>query len=89
MPTCRPCQRSVGFRGSRREDRGSRPLAYAEAGIPYYWRVESPASGALALAVHTYELDSSTGEYVATGVHDTSLVTGLPERVEIDLSTLS
>ena len=40
----------VVSRGSRREDRGSKPLAYAEAGIRHYWRVEGPASGARALA---------------------------------------
>jgi Uma2 family endonuclease len=78
----------VVSRGSRREDRGSKPLAYAEAGIQYYWRVESPASGALALAVHTFELDVSVGEYVQTGVYDDMLVTALPEPIEIDLATL-
>jgi hypothetical protein len=29
----------VVSKGSRREDRGSKPLAYAEAGIPHFWRV--------------------------------------------------
>jgi Uma2 family endonuclease len=78
----------VVSRGSRREDRGSKPLAYAEAGIRHYWRVEGPASGALALAVHTYELDGS-GEYKPTGVHDRLVEVDLPGLVRVDLDTLT
>ncbi|WP_249227227.1 Uma2 family endonuclease [Kutzneria sp. CA-103260] len=78
----------VVSRGSRREDRGAKPLAYAEAGIRHYWRVEGPASGATALAVHTYELDGS-GEYKATGVYDHTLTVDLPGTVRIDLLSLS
>jgi Uma2 family endonuclease len=57
----------VVSKGSRREDRGSKPLAYAEAGIPHFWRVETPESGALALAIHAFELDA--GRYVQVGEH--------------------
>jgi Uma2 family endonuclease len=78
----------VVSRGSRREDRGSKPLAYAEAGIRHYWRVEGPASGALALAVHTYEIDGA-GEYKPTGVYDRVLEVDLPGIVRIDLDTLT
>jgi Uma2 family endonuclease len=48
----------VVSKGSRREDRGSKPLAYAEAGIPHFWRVETPESGALTLAIYAFELDT-------------------------------
>ncbi|WP_198047285.1 Uma2 family endonuclease [Kutzneria sp. 744] len=77
----------VVSRGSHREDRGSKPLAYAEAGIRHYWRVEGPASGALALAVHTNELDGA-GEYKPTGVHDHVLTIDLPGLVRVDLTAL-
>ena len=79
----------VVSRGSRREDRGSKPLAYAEGGVPHYWRVESPASGALALAVHTFVLDETVGAYDETGVHHDRLVTSLGAPVTIDLTDLT
>ncbi len=78
----------VVSRSSRREDRGAKPLAYAEAGIPYFWRVESPESGARSLTVHTFELAGRTEGYRATGEHRGSLRTRLDAPVEIDLRTL-
>ncbi len=45
-------------KGSRREDRGSKPLAYAEAGIEHYWRVEGLANGLPTLTVHTTQAKS-------------------------------
>ncbi|SDN46656.1 Uma2 family endonuclease [Allokutzneria albata] len=79
----------VVSRGSRREDRGSKPLAYAEAGIPHFWRIESPASGALAITAHTFELDEGSGEYRETGAHHPRLATTLVTPVDIDLTALS
>lgn len=79
----------VVSKGSRREDRGAKPLAYAEAGIPHFWRLESMASGAMTLAVHTFTLDKPTGVYVETGVHNTKLVASLPEPIAIDLTALT
>jgi Uma2 family endonuclease len=73
-------------RGSRREDRGSKPLAYADAGIPHFWRVETPESGALTLTVHTFELDS--GCYVQTGEHTGRLNLAAPIPIDIELSEL-
>jgi Uma2 family endonuclease len=79
----------VVSKGSRREDRGSKPLAYAEAGIPHFWRVEGPASGALAVSVHTFELDRQAIGYTATGVHQTALAVARPGPIKIDLTTLT
>jgi Uma2 family endonuclease len=79
----------VVSKGSRREDRGSKPLAYAEAGIPYFWRVESPASGALAIAVHTFELDTASNSYVEVGVHHDVLSATVIAPIEIKLSALT
>ncbi|WP_236796914.1 Uma2 family endonuclease [Amycolatopsis sp. GM8] len=77
----------VVSRGSRREDRGAKPLAYAEAGIPHFWCVESPASGALTLTVHTYVLDD--GAYRATGEHTDTLSTVMERPLRLDLTGLT
>ncbi|MTD57347.1 Uma2 family endonuclease [Amycolatopsis pithecellobii] len=77
----------VVSRGSRREDRGAKPLAYAEAGIRHFWRVESPVSGALALSVHTHVL--ADGAYRATGEHTGLLRTTVEYPLEIDLAGLT
>jgi Uma2 family endonuclease len=79
----------VVSKGSRREDRGSKPIAYAEAGIPHYWRVESMASGAMTLSVHTYRLDESANAYLPSGEHDDRLVEDLCGVVEVDLGALT
>jgi len=79
----------VVSKGSRREDRGAKPLAYAEAGIPNFWLVEGPASGASALAVHTFALDTSSGKYIPSLVHHTRMTTTLITPVDIDLTTLT
>jgi Uma2 family endonuclease len=42
----------VVSRGSETPDRREKPVEYAEAGIPYYWRIEPKPS----LAVHAYRL---------------------------------
>jgi len=93
--TTRPIRREqvllvveVVSRGSRREDRGAKPIAYAEAGIPHFWRVESLASGALATAVHTFELAPGATEYHGTGIHHGKLNTDLGWPVAIDLAVL-
>lgn len=77
----------VVSRGSRREDRGSKPLAYADAGIPHFWRVETPESGALALTVHTFVLDGD--HYAPSGEHRGGLRVEQPFAVEVELGTLT
>jgi Uma2 family endonuclease len=93
--TTRPIRREsvllvveVVSKGSRKEDRGSKPLAYAEAGIPHFWRVESPASGVLATAVHTFDLDPEAGVYRGAGIHHGKLYTDIGLPVAIDLAVL-
>lgn len=76
----------VVSKGSRREDRGSKPLAYAEAGIEHFWRVEGLASGLSVLTVHTFVLDGEA--YVESGVHAGRLVTKLVDSIDIDLTSL-
>ncbi len=78
----------VVSRGSRREDRGAKPLAYAEAGIRHFWRVESPASGSLTVSAHTFELDVQDRTYVPTGVHHDTLRSDLGFPTAVDLGAL-
>jgi Uma2 family endonuclease len=79
----------VVSRGSRREDRGAKPLAYAEGGIRHFWRVEGPASGALAVEVHTFMTASSAEGYAQTGLYRGRLATDVPFPMDIDLTRLS
>lgn len=52
---------------TRKDDRGSKALAYAEAGIPSYWRIER---GKDAPIVHVYKLPPDGDVYaLAATVH--------------------
>ena len=50
----------VESRWTRKDDRGSKAIAYAEAGIPTYWRIEHGNDGPI---VHVYELPAKADEY--------------------------
>lgn len=78
----------VVSRGSRREDRGSKPLAYAEAGVPHFWRVESALTGALETTVHTFELGPEACEYTATGTYNGRVRLEQPFPMKFDLARL-
>jgi Uma2 family endonuclease len=73
--------------GSRKEDRGSKPLAYAYAGIPHFWRVETQESGASVLTVHTFALDGD--HYVQTGEHVGRLRVEQPFPIDVELGALT
>lgn len=62
-------------------DRSRKPFTYAQAAIPHFWRVEEEAAGP---AVHTYELDTMTRSYVATGIHRGPLTCAVPLGIDID-----
>ncbi|HEY2579591.1 MAG TPA: Uma2 family endonuclease [Streptosporangiaceae bacterium] len=79
----------VVSRGSRREDRGAKPLAYAEGGIQHFWRVESPASGALAIELHAFASDRPGAEYTPAGLYRERLTIGAPFPIDIDLTSLT
>ncbi|MEV4076399.1 Uma2 family endonuclease [Nonomuraea fuscirosea] len=66
-------------------DRQRKPVLYAEAGIPHFWRVEEVNGRP---AVYVYELDPATRAYVATGVHHDRLKLTVPFDLDIDLTTL-
>lgn len=75
-------------RGSRREDRGAKPLAYAEAGIRHYWRVESELTGCPEVAVHAVTAGPGGG-YGPAVVRRSRLTADQPFALDIDLAKLT
>ncbi|MEU6115484.1 Uma2 family endonuclease [Streptomyces sp. NPDC047117] len=75
--------------GSRLQDRVSKPALYAEAGLPFFWRVERGEDGIP--VVHEFWLSRASGEYVPAPehpVHTGKLETDRPFPITIDLASL-
>lgn len=70
---------------SESRDGTTKPLKYALAGIPNYWRVEQDGTNGRPL-VHVYELDPMTQSYVHMGVHRDRIKVDKPSAIAIDLS---
>ncbi|MEV4281084.1 Uma2 family endonuclease [Actinoplanes xinjiangensis] len=66
-------------------DRVRKPQLYAEAGIPYFWRVEN-AEGKPVL--YAYELDPATKAYVALGIFRERVQLPTPFPLDIDLTEI-
>jgi Uma2 family endonuclease len=64
-------------------DRETKPLKYARAGIPHYWRVENEKGLA---AVHAFELEPTTGAYTSTGIFREWMKVSAPFPVDLDLT---
>ncbi|WP_262379772.1 Uma2 family endonuclease [Nonomuraea sp. PA05] len=66
-------------------DRHRKPVLYAEAGIPHFWRIkeinEKPA-------VFVFELDPATKAYAPAGVFHEWLKLTVPFDIDIDLTKL-
>jgi Uma2 family endonuclease len=75
----------VVSRDTRSRDRKRKPLLYAEAGIPHFWRVETDTGQAV---VYVYELDPATGCYALTGIHRDRLRLTAPFDLDIDLTEI-
>jgi len=78
----------VSPKPTRRQNRLARRIAdgiVAEAGIPYYWRVENAEGEPV---VHTYKLDRPAAVYRSTGVHEGEVKTDLGFPVTVDLSDI-
>ncbi|WBB74371.1 Uma2 family endonuclease [Micromonospora sp. WMMD1128] len=65
--------------GSRSIDRVLKPTVYAEADIPYFWRIETEAG----IEVHAYKLDPVKQVYVEQARMTDGIL--LPEPWEIDI----
>lgn len=75
--------------GSQVRDRSSKPFLYAEAGIPYFWRVEHGEGDRP--VVHEFWLRRDVGEYVPAPEHPRhteKLETDRPFPIGIDLASL-
>ncbi|MFD7847414.1 Uma2 family endonuclease [Nocardia sp. NPDC059764] len=71
--------------GTRRKDRMIRPMDYARAGIPYFWRIEAED---FEPTVYTFRLDDAMGQYSPVDVHRKLLRTDQPFDMEIGLTGL-
>jgi Uma2 family endonuclease len=67
---------------TRRRDRFDKPLAYAEAGIPSFWRIEQNP-----VRVHAYEL--AGGVYKEVAVVEDELVLDQPFPIRLPISAIS
>lgn len=70
---------------STRKDRRFYPLRYAEAGIPHYWRIETPITSD-ALRIHTFRLQE--GEYIPTGEFTDVLDVSEPFPIAFEVGSL-
>ncbi|MEU6664713.1 Uma2 family endonuclease [Streptomyces sp. NPDC046727] len=66
-------------------DRETKPLKYARAKIPHYWRVENEKGRA---AVHVFELEPTTGTYTSTGIFRERMKLDVPFPVDLDLTQI-
>jgi Uma2 family endonuclease len=71
---------------SEDRDRRYKPGLYADAGIRHLWRIEDEQGLPV---VHTYELDDTTGVYVATGVHRDRWTVAVPVRLDLSPADLA
>ncbi|MFJ4565734.1 Uma2 family endonuclease [Streptomyces caelestis] len=66
-------------------DRETKPLKYARAKIPHYWRVESEKGHA---AVHAFELEPTTGAYTSVGIFRERMKVDAPFPLDLDLTKI-
>lgn len=71
--------------GSLTMDRVAKPALYAQAGIPFYWRVETEHG----IVVHTHELDRDGEVYAPTGVFDKMIEIDRPWPIRVPVSTIT
>jgi Uma2 family endonuclease len=68
--------------GSQTLDRFAKPALYAEAGIPYFWRIETTDD----VEVHTHRLDVAKGQYVETGLFTNMIDVEEPWPIKVPIS---
>ncbi|GAB2484869.1 Uma2 family endonuclease [Nocardiopsis aegyptia] len=72
---------------SQDRDRTTKPLKYALAGIPHFWRIEREEQGP---AIHVFELDGTRDpRYVPTTIARERLKLDVPFPIDIDVKALS
>lgn len=72
-------------RSSRVMDRITKPALYAQAGIPFYWRIETKEP----VSVLTYQLDPGTGVYQPTGTFTDVISLDEPWPISLPVASLT
>ncbi|NEC08760.1 Uma2 family endonuclease [Streptomyces sp. SID7909] len=67
-------------------DRETKPVKYARAKIPHYWRVEEQNGRTV---VYVFELEPTTGAYTSTGIFHDRMKVSVPFPVDLDLSAIT
>jgi Uma2 family endonuclease len=70
---------------SRTMDRITKPALYAQAGIPYYWRIETENG----IVVHTHKIDPSNEIYVPTGEWSDAITAEEPWKIHIPIARIT
>lgn len=70
---------------SASRDRETKPLKYARAKIPHYWRVENENGRA---AVHVFELEPTTGTYTGINIFRERMKVDVPFPADLDLTQI-
>jgi len=73
-------------KGTETIDRVLKPALYAQAGIPYYWRIETQGG---ALEVVTYRIDAVNEVYSETGRWTKFVDTGEPFPINLPISRIT
>ncbi|MEV3928728.1 MULTISPECIES: Uma2 family endonuclease [unclassified Streptomyces] len=66
-------------------DRETKPVKYARARVPHYWRVENQDGRAV---VYVFELEPATGAYTSTGIFHDRMKVSTPFSVDLDLTAI-
>lgn len=66
-------------------DRETKPVKYARAKIPHYWRVESEKGLAV---VHAFELEPTTDVYTSVGIFRERMKVSAPFPMDLDLTAI-
>lgn len=67
-------------------DRETKPVKYARATIPHYWRVENHNGRAV---VYVFEREPATGAYTSTGIFHDRMKVSVPFPVDLDLTAIT
>jgi Uma2 family endonuclease len=70
--------------GSRSMDRVLKPALYAQAGIPYYWLIETDGD----ITVQTYRLDNGAEIYAPSGSFTDVIRAAEPWQIELPIAGL-
>ncbi|MEU1085282.1 Uma2 family endonuclease [Streptomyces sp. NPDC005576] len=71
---------------SRSRDRETKPVKYARARIPHFWRVENQDGRAV---VYVFEREPATGAYTSTGIFHDRLKVSVPFPIDLDLTAIT